>query len=89
MLFCHLLTFVKISLFKNYFRNTISVSNGLGPGQDRQSSQKLLQFQIEALKALKVSYSANMSVWKLHVFIVYLIRTDNDHHGIKGLYLDS
>ena len=34
--FCsHLLTFFKIKISKNSFRNTIRVSNGLDPDQDR------------------------------------------------------
>ena len=31
---CHLLTFFKITFFKNYFRNTIRVPNSLDPGPD-------------------------------------------------------
>ena len=31
-----MLTFFKIKLFKNSFRNTIRVSNGLDPDQDRR-----------------------------------------------------
>ena len=49
---CHLLTFTffKINIFKNSFRNTFRVSNGLDPDQDRHSvgpdhlDQNRLQF---------------------------------------------
>ena len=36
-LLCRLLTFVKFAFSKNSFRNTIRVSNGLDPDQDRHS----------------------------------------------------
>ena len=32
---CHLLTFFKINYFKEFFRNTVRVLNGLDPDQDR------------------------------------------------------
>ena len=34
---CRLLTFSKLISSKNYFRDTIRVSNGLDPAQDRQN----------------------------------------------------
>ena len=35
MLFCCLLTFIKINFLKNSLRNTVKVSNGLNPDQDQ------------------------------------------------------
>ena len=32
-----MLTLIKINFFKNYFKNTIRVSNGLYPDQNRRS----------------------------------------------------
>ena len=35
--FCHMLIFSKLTFSKNYFRNTIRVSNNMDPDQDRQN----------------------------------------------------
>ena len=37
MIFYHLLTFSKLTFSKNYFGNTIRVSNGLDPDQAQHS----------------------------------------------------
>ena len=76
---CCLLTFFKISLFKKFFRDTINVSNGLDPDQDRHSGPKLFAKVIsrrqKLLLARKVGCEKPIMPIYIHKYI-YLSRQE-------------